>query len=231
MGKANILLVEDDESLGFVVKDSLESSGYTLTLCENGQSGYEAFLRTNYDLCLLDVMLPKKDGFTLAGDIRKINEQIPIIFLTAKSMIEDKVEGFRKGGDDYITKPFNMQELLLRVEAVLKRQQREAEQANGKRVFQLGAYEFDHKTLELKHPTGNRSLTRKEAELLRLLCLKQDEVLERDLALRTVWGNDDYFLGRSMDVFITKLRKYLKLDSSIEIQNVHGVGFKLAVKK
>lgn len=225
---SNILLVEDDPSLGFVVKDNLQRSGFGVKLANNGKQAYELFLSNNFDICLLDIMLPEKDGFSLARDIRKTNAEMPIIFITAKSMEEDKIRGFQLGGDDYITKPFSMQELILRVEAVLKRSKKEASN-NGKDIFKIGDYDFHYKTLELIHPSGKKTLTKKEAELLRLLCVHQNTVLERETALKIVWGEDDYFLGRSMDVFISKLRKYLKSDPRIQIINIHGVGFKLEV--
>jgi DNA-binding response OmpR family regulator len=175
-------------------------------------------------------MLPKKDGFTLAEDIRKIDQEVPILFLTAKSMTEDKIRGFKLGADDYLTKPFSFDELDLRIKAIMKRARPTAEGQPAERdVFELGNFTFDYKNLSLKHPEEERTLTKKEAELLRMLCLHRDQVLTREMALTVVWGSDDYFLGRSMDVFITKLRKYLKLDERIKIMNVHGVGFKLIV--
>ena len=234
----HVLLVEDDANLGFVIKDNLLEAGYQVDLCPDGKEGYQAFLQRYskgpeyaYQLCILDVMMPKKDGFSLAEDIRKSDEEVPIIFLTAKSMAEDKIQGLRLGADDYITKPFNIEELLLRIEAILKRTTRpaEPEDAAPKDVFELGQLQFDYLNYELNVNGSTKKLTKKEAELLRLLCIRKNEVLEREMALKIVWGADDYFLGRSMDVFITKLRKHLKADARIKIENVHGVGFRLVV--
>lgn len=228
--RIKVLLVEDDLNLGFVIQDHLRNEGYSVDLEKDGYSGFQKFYNTGYDLCILDVMLPKKDGFTLAEDIRKIDQKVPILFLTAKSLTEDKIKGFKIGADDYLTKPFSFDELDLRLKAILKRATPPSEDAPKKRdVFALGAFEFDYPNLNLKHSDGERSLTKKEAELLRMLCLHKDQVLTREMALTVVWGSDDYFLGRSMDVFITKLRKYLKLDERVKIMNVHGVGFKLIV--
>lgn len=228
--KLKVLLVEDDLNLGFVIQDHLRNEGYSVDLEKDGFSGFQKFYNNGYELCILDVMLPKKDGFTLAEDIRKIDQQVPILFLTAKTMTEDKIKGFKIGGDDYLTKPFSFEELNLRIKAILKRARPdENDQPAERDVFQLGNYVFDHKNLSLKINSKARTLTKKEAELLRMLCLHQDQVLTREMALTVVWGSDDYFLGRSMDVFITKLRKYLKDDERIKIMNVHGVGFKLIV--
>ena len=224
----SILLVEDDENLGFITKDGLEDHGFHVTWAKDGQEAYEVFQSGKYDLCVLDVMLPKKDGFTLGQDIRKINTEVPIFYLTAKGLQQDKIQGLEIGADDYITKPFDMKELCLRIDNILKRTKFSDELGN-KEVFQLGEIVFNSKELTLTHNNEVQKLTKKESELLRLLCIHQDEVLERDVALRIVWGDDDYFLGRSMDVFITKLRKYLKVDPAITITNVHGVGFKLEV--
>jgi DNA-binding response OmpR family regulator len=200
--------------------------GYKVHLCQDGKEGLQRFNQEQYDLCLLDVMMPKKDGFSLAQDIRKTNSQVPIVFLTAKSMTEDKVLGFEAGADDYITKPFSHDELLLRIKAILRRSGNKSEE--GTDEFKLGLFTFDHRNYMLR---GNdeRKLTKKEADILKLLCEHQDQVLERELIANMVWGDDSYFVGRSMDVFITKLRKYLKQDESISITNIHGVGFKLEV--
>lgn len=228
--RIKVLLVEDDLNLGFVIQDHLRNEGYQADLEKDGYSGFQKFYNSTYDLCILDVMLPKKDGFTLAEDIRKIDQGVPILFLTAKSMTEDKIRGFKLGGDDYLTKPFSFDELDLRIKAILKRAKpAEGEDPAKRDVFHLGDFEFDYSNLVLHHKDGDRSLTKKEAELLRMLCLHKDQVLTREMALTVVWGSDDYFLGRSMDVFITKLRKYLKKDERVKIMNVHGVGFKLIV--
>lgn len=220
-----ILLTEDDPNLGFVIKDNLEQRGYQVTLCSNGEEGLNLFNQKAFDLCILDVMMPKKDGFTLAQQIREKNLSVPILFVTAKSMQEDKIEGFKKGGDDYIVKPFSMEELCLRIEVFLRRSIATTQPAN----FALGDFKFDCTNFILQHSQGEKTLTQKEAEVLKLLCQNKDRVLKREEILNAVWGNDDYFLGRSMDVFISKLRKYLKDDPRVQIVNYHGVGFRLEV--
>lgn len=224
---AKILLVEDDPNLGFVIKDNLEMKGYQVTLCNDGESGENTFLQNAFDLCILDVMMPRKDGFTVARNIRKKNQQVPILFVTAKSMLEDKVEGFSAGGDDYITKPFSVEELQMRIEVFLRR-------SNGREsvetVFELGQFVFDSSNLTLTKGSDTRTLTQKESDVLGLLCKNRDRVLKREEILKAVWGDDDYFLGRSMDVFISKLRKYLKDDPTVQIVNYHGIGFRLEIK-
>lgn len=230
MVKANILLVEDDENLGFVTQDNLKIAGYDVTWVKDGKAGFEAFCQDKFDLCILDVMLPQKDGFQLGYEIKALKENIPLIFLTAKSLDPDKVQGFKTGADDYITKPFNMELLALRVQALLKRYfSSESNTLEDKELFHIGNYSFHYKNQELKIAEENKHLTKKEAEILRLLCLNQNQLLTRDLALKVIWGENDYFKGRSMDVFITKLRKYLREDKRIEIINIHGTGFKLKV--
>ncbi|MCE2896347.1 MAG: response regulator transcription factor [Flammeovirgaceae bacterium] len=225
---ANILLVEDDPSLGFVIKDSLIHKGYQVTLCTNGEEGDLEFQSRSFDLCILDVMMPKKDGFTLAQSIRSKNKQIPILFVTAKSMLEDKIIGFNSGGDDYLIKPFSMEELCLRIEVFLRRTGAGSHSVD-EASYSIGDFNFDCKNFSLHHTTGNKTLTQKEAEVLKLLCSNKDRVLKREEILTTVWGDDDYFMGRSLDVFISKLRKYLKDDPKVEIVNYHGVGFRLEV--
>ena len=228
--KVKILLVEDDTSLGFVIADQLRSDGYHVTLCSDGADGFRRFNSEEFQLCIFDVMMPKKDGFSLARDVRKINEIIPILFLTAKSMTEDKVEGFKSGGDDYLTKPFSVEELQLRVSALLKRVNivmKTAEEA----IISVGEYNFDTLNFKLTHQRFEKTLTKKEAQILKILCKFKDQVVPRDVVLNAVWGQDDYFVGRSLDVFITKLRKYFKEDEQITISNIHGIGFKLEVKK
>lgn len=227
--KASILLVEDDQNLGFVVQDTLKRKGYNVHLCRDGKEGLKQFNEHPYDLCVLDVMLPQKDGFSLAEDIRSINSQVPIVFLTAKSQTDDRIAGFKAGGDDYMTKPFSHEELILRIEAILRRTHGRTEDPRSRDRFEVGTYSFDHRNLLLVHPDEERKLTKKEAEVLRLLCMHQDQVLPRELVLNMVWGDDTYFLGRSLDVFISRLRKYLKRDANVQIVNVHGVGFKLQV--
>jgi DNA-binding response OmpR family regulator len=225
-----ILLVEDDPSLGFVIKDNLSIKGYDVMLCKDGEEGDTAFSQNPFRLCILDVMLPKKDGFTLARNIREKNKEVPILFLTAKAMIEDKLEGFKTGADDYITKPFSLEELFYRVEVFLKRTKPAPEHENT--IVQLGFYQFNYKNLTLSvSADAVKTLTQKEAEVLRLLYLNRERVLKREEILTSVWGDDDYFMGRSMDVFISKLRKYLKDDPSVQIVNYHGVGFRLEENK
>ncbi len=221
--KIQILLVEDDSSLGFVVKDALEDKGFEVTLATDGQVGWQQFSKNFYDLCLIDVMMPVKDGFTLAQQIRRKNDYIPIIFLTAKSMQEDKIAGLKAGADDYITKPFSMEELLLRIDVFLKRT---VGSDTDETKFQLGTSEFDYENLTIQGEKIDTRLTQKEADLLRFFCLNANKVVKREEVLTKVWGKDDYFLGRSMDVFITKIRKYLKQEEDIEIQTIHGVGFR-----
>ncbi len=228
MMKTKILLVEDDTSLGFIISDQLKSDGYDVTLCTDGAEGFKCFNEEKFHLCIFDVMMPKKDGFSLAKDIRQINSQIPILFLTAKSNDEDKVEGFRSGGDDYLTKPFNVEELQLRVAALLRRVNIEPEEKE-KDIYLIGDYTFDTINFELKHDNFEKVLTKKEAQILKMLCKLMNQVVAREVILTAVWGQDDYFVGRSLDVFITKLRKYLKEDERININNVHGIGFKLEV--
>lgn len=225
---SKILLVEDDPTLGYVIKDGLSHKGYDVTLCKDGEQGQSLFEQQLFDLCIFDVMMPKKDGFTLAKSIRDKNTQVPILFVTAKTMLDDKMEGFRAGGDDYILKPFSMEELVMRIEVFLRRSKSNGHEPNGS--FELGSFNFDAKNFKLNHRSGEKVLTPKEAEVLKLLCLHKDRVLRREEILTTVWGDDDYFMGRSLDVFISKLRKYLKEDSTVEIVNYHGVGFKLEVK-
>jgi DNA-binding response OmpR family regulator len=220
-----ILLVEDDPSLGFVIKDNLSLKGYDVTLCRDGEEGERSFLANQFNLCIFDVMLPKKDGFTLARNVRKKNGTIPILFLTAKAMMEDKLEGFSTGADDYITKPFSLEELLCRIEVFLRRTPAIIPTVD--RIVFLGNYEFDFNNLTLKSNGSEKTLTQKEAEVLKLLYHNRQRVLKREEILKHVWGDDDYFMGRSMDVFISKLRKYLKEDPSVQIVNYHGVGFKL----
>lgn len=229
MSKTKILLVEDDPSLGFVIKDNLTIKGFDVTLCKDGEEGENTFHAQPFDICILDVMLPKKDGFAIAKSIRSKDKSVPILFLTAKSMMEDKLAGFQTGADDYITKPFSLDELICRIEVFLRRSQSVAEQ-NGKSVYTVGGFSFDPLNLTLKNNSTEKTLTQKEAEVLKLLYQNRDRVLKREEILKEVWGDDDYFMGRSMDVFISKLRKYLKEDPSIQIVNYHGVGFRLEVR-
>lgn len=225
--EVNILLCEDDESLGMLLREYLEAKNYKTTLCQDGEEGYRAFLQHTFDLCLLDVMMPKMDGFTLAAKIRELNYEIPFMFLTAKNMKEDVREGFELGADDYITKPFTMEELVFRIEAILRRVR--GKKAKDMTVRQIGKFTFDTQKQILSCGDDNVKLTTKEAELLTLLCNRQNELLQRDYALKTIWIDDNYFNARSMDVYITKLRKHLKADPNVEILNVHGKGYRLVV--
>lgn len=224
-----ILLVEDDPNLGTLLEEYLKLKGnYEVTLCTDGEEAIKAFHRQPFDLCILDVMMPKKDGFAVGREIRKANTSIPIIFATAKSMMEDKTEGFTIGGDDYITKPFRIEELLLRIKALLKRSRKDVREQPGEAtVFQIGKYEFDYPSQVLRINGKEQKMSGKEAELLRLLCLHANQLLAREEALLSIWNNDNYFTGRSMDVFLSKLRKYLKDDPAVEILNVHGKGYRL----
>lgn len=226
-----ILLVEDDPNLGLLLQDYLQLKGkFEVVLCADGEEGLRAFSKQPFDLCILDVMMPKKDGFTLGKEIRKVNEHIPIIFATAKAMMEDKASAYDLGGDDYITKPFRIEELLLRINALLKRVSKDtASQEPVQTQFEIGKYTFDY-TSQIIHFNGQQQkLSTKEAALLQLLCLKKNSVLTREEALLSIWHDDNYFNGRSMDVFLSKLRKYLKEDPRVEILNVHGKGYKLLV--
>jgi len=227
--KIKILLAEDDSNLGALLQEYLEAKNYSVKLAKNGKEGYDLFCKQEYDLCLLDVMMPLKDGFTLAKEIRVSNKNIPIIFLTAKSMKEDTIEGFNAGGDDYITKPFSMEELLVRIQALLRRTMKSQAVENDKVEFTIGKYIFNTATQTLKCGEESFKLTTKEVQLMRLLALNKNEVVDRSFTLKTIWHDDNYFNSRSMDVYITKLRKYLKHDQKVEIVNVHGKGFKLLV--
>jgi two-component system, OmpR family, response regulator len=218
-----ILLVEDDVNLGSLLREYLKAKGYITNLEPDGEKGFRAFKKDHYDLCILDIMLPVKDGFTLARDIRIQNPEVPIIFLTAKSMKTDILEGFRAGADDYMTKPFSMEELLLRIEAILRRTTR-AEQLE---VFTLGKYVFNANKQLLTSSEKTINLTTKESDLLKMLCQHPNQVLERNYALKSIWKDDNYFNARSMDVYITKIRKHLSDEPGIQILNVHGKGYKL----
>jgi DNA-binding response OmpR family regulator len=222
-----ILVVEDDENLGRLLSDYLGVKGYNVTLKRDGEEGFKAFIEEDYHLCLLDVMMPKKDGFTLAKEIRQIKSSIPIIFLTAKSMEEDIKEGFKSGADDYITKPFSMEVLQLRIEAVMRRVDLLKDELKQKKEFTVKDYHFYPDKRIIVKDGEEKKLTSKESELLRLLCMFKGEVVDRNDALNMVWGDDNYFNSRSMDVYITKLRKIFKGDDEIQIINSHGKGFKL----
>ena len=221
-----ILLCEDDENLGMLLREYLQAKGYETDLCPDGEAGYRAFLKTQYDICVLDVMMPK-DGFQLATEIRQANADVPIIFLTARQLKEDILEGFKIGADDYITKPFSMEELVFRIEAILRRVH--GKKSKESTQYKIGRFSFDTQKQLLTLDDQQTKLTTKENELLSLLCSHSNEILQRDFALKTIWIDDNYFNARSMDVYITKLRKHLKDDPNIEIINIHGKGYKLIV--
>ena len=222
-----ILLCEDDENLGMLLREYLQEKGYSTVLCPDGEQGFKEFTKNKYDIAVLDVMMPKKDGFTLAQDIRQANADLPIIFLTAKTLKEDILEGFKIGADDYITKPFSMEELVFRVEAILRRVR--GKKTKESTLYHIGKFVFDTQKQLLTIGDQQTKLTTKENELLALLCSHANEILQRDFALKTIWIDDNYFNARSMDVYITKLRKHLKDDDQIEIINIHGKGYKLIV--
>ena len=223
--KPRILLCEDDENLGMLLREYLQAKEYDTELCPDGEAGYKAFLKSNFDLCVLDVMMPKKDGFALAKEIRQSNAEVPIIFLTAKTLKEDVLDGFKIGADDYITKPFSMEELTFRIEAILRRVR--GKKNRDRTHYKIGSFTFDTQKQILARGDKQTKLTTKESELLSLLCAHANEILQRDFALKTIWIDDNYFNARSMDVYITKLRKHLKEDENVKIINIHGKGYKL----
>jgi len=229
--QVRILLAEDDRNLGSILKNYLDAKGYITSLCLNGQEAIETFSRKDFDFCVLDIMMPVKDGFAVASEIRTVNKKIPILFLTAKSMQEDKLKGFETGADDYLTKPFSMEELLMRMQAILRRTEDPNKNHENENIFHIGKYLFDYNRQILSSHGSEQKLTSKEAGLLRLLCINANEVLERSSALNMIWHDDSYFNARSMDVYIVKLRKYLKEDPDVELLNVHGIGFKLVMNK
>lgn len=227
MEKVKILLCEDDENLGMLLNEYLQTKGFETELCLDGEAGYKAFTNNSYDFCILDIMMPKKDGFSLAQDIRKLNSNVPILFLTAKTSKEDVLEGFKIGGDDYVTKPFSMEELLYRIEAILRRICVKKSRITNE--YKLGKFTFDTQKQLLIIDGKVTKLTTKECELLTLLAQNANNILERNYALKTIWVEDNYFNARSMDVYITKLRKLLKDDPNVEIINIHGKGYKLII--
>ena len=230
--KGRILLVEDDRTLSTLVRDILEINKYEVVLCSNGEEGLATFKSQKFDLLLVDIMMPKMDGITMIKEIRRYDQRVPIMIISAKDMKDDKVEGFRAGADDYVVKPFSTDELLLRIDAILKRVQRAQEMllTTTTEIIEFGNCKLDvgEQNLTIKNKTLH--LTRKECDLIRLLAMKRNELLLREVALKAIWGDDDYFIGRSMDVFISRIRKYLKDDNKVEIVNVHGLGFKMMVK-
>ncbi|MBQ9101218.1 MAG: response regulator transcription factor [Paludibacteraceae bacterium] len=225
--KTKILLCEDDENLGTLLWEYLNAKEYQTELMPDGEAGYKAFIKNKYDICVLDVMMPKKDGFTLAKEIRQINSEVPILFLTAKTLKEDILEGFKIGADDYMTKPFSMEELLMRIEAIMRRVKGKKTKEGS--IYKMGQFTFDTQKQLLSIGDKSTKLTTKESELLALLCAHANDILERNYALKTIWIDDNYFNARSMDVYITKLRKHLKADPSIEIINIHGKGYKIII--
>lgn len=222
-----ILYAEDDETLAFLTKDNLEQNKYEVTHCGFGDLCLEAFKKEHFDICILDIMLPKMDGFELAAEIRKINTDIPIIFLSAKTLKEDRIKGLRLGADDYLVKPFSIEELLLKIEIFLKRSQKN--NTPEKSIYSVGNYFFDSKNYLVFNDTGKINLTQRESELLKLFLDNKNTVLKREQILTSLWGDDDYFMGRSLDVFISRLRKILVNEKGISIENLHGIGFKFSI--
>lgn len=226
--KPRILYVEDDPNLGFAIKDNLEAHDYDIVHCTDGREGWETFQKAHVDICVLDVMLPEMDGFTLAGKIREVDPQVPILFLTARALLDDRLHGLRLGADDYITKPFSMQELILRIEVFLRRSQPGTPPPTDAQPQRVGGYLFDFQKLALTLNGTTHTLTFREAEVMKYLAERPNEVIRREELLKAIWGDDDYFMGRSLDVFISRLRKYLSGDPAIRIDNVHGVGFRIS---
>ncbi|MBL4585980.1 MAG: response regulator transcription factor [Flavobacteriales bacterium] len=229
--KIKVLLCEDDPNLGMLLREYLNAKGYETVLAENGKIGFQKFSEGTFDICILDVMMPVKDGFTLAADIRQTDKQIPIIFLTAKSMKDDKLKGFEVGADDYLTKPFSMDELLLRMKAILRRTMPETDKPKMREQVNIGTLVFDYDRQLLKSDGDEKRLTTKESDLLNMLIENRYDILDRNYALNRIWGDDNYYNSRSMDVYIAKLRKYLAADPEVELVNVHGKGFKLLAKE
>jgi DNA-binding response OmpR family regulator len=222
--RTRVLLAEDDLSLGYVVKDNLEEAGYEVVLCPDGETAWQQYLQREFDICLLDVMMPNKDGFAVAKKVRQKSDVVPILFLTAKSLEEDKLKGFKTGADDYMTKPFSMKELLMRMEVFLRRTKKL--QSDHMVEYKIGKLRFLFNDLKIFNDSEVSNLTQKEADLLKFLCEHPNRILRREEVLLNVWGKDDYFLGRSMDVFITKLRKHFKADPDVILETIHGVGFR-----
>lgn len=227
--KPRILYVEDDPNLGFATKDNLEADHYEVIHCNDGQAGWETFQKVHFDICVLDVMLPIMDGFTLAQKIRNVDPQVPILFLTARALLDDRLHGLRLGADDYVTKPFSIQELILRIEVFLRRSKKDQPfLIDDDGILKVSQYLFNFQKLTLNLNGNSHTLTFREAEVMKYLAERPHEVIKREDLLKTIWGDDDYFMGRSLDVFISRLRKYLSGDSAIRIDNVHGVGFRLS---
>lgn len=229
MSKFKILYAEDDETLAFLTKDNLESNGYEIIHCADGNLCMDAFSKQDFDICILDIMLPKKDGFEIATAIRKVNTDIPIIFLSAKTLKEDRIKGLRLGADDYLVKPFSIEELVLKIEIFLKRSQKK-QGAEKSSVYAVGKYQFDTKNYTLSFENEKINITQRESELLKLFLDNQNVVLKREEILKSLWGDDDYFMGRSLDVFISRLRKILANENGIAIENQHGIGFRFVME-
>ncbi|MDR7210636.1 response regulator transcription factor [Flavobacterium piscis] len=230
MIKSKILYAEDDETLAFLTKDNLEQNNYEVVHCSDGKSGLESFKNDHFDICILDIMMPKMDGFELATEIRKSNTNIPIIFLSAKTLKEDRLKGLRLGADDYLVKPFSIEELLLKIEIFLKRSQKITSTSIQKTIYEIGKYQFDTQNFFLFNENEKIGLTQREAELLKLFLDNKNSVLKREQILTSLWGNDDYFTGRSLDVFISRLRKILVNEKGISIENLHGIGFRFSIE-
>ncbi|WP_163400524.1 response regulator transcription factor [Flavobacterium fluviatile] len=228
MSSFKILYTEDDETLAFLTKDNLEQNSYNVTHCSDGKSGFESFKNEDFDICIFDIMMPKMDGFELAAEIRKINTDIPIIFLSAKTLKEDRIKGLRLGADDYLVKPFSIEELILKIEVFLKRSQKNNKPE--KTIYEIGKYQFDTKNFILFNADEKIGLTQREAELLKLFLDNKNSVLKREQILTALWGTDDYFMGRSLDVFISRLRKILANEKGISIENLHGIGFRFVIE-
>ncbi|WP_291145402.1 response regulator transcription factor [Flavobacterium sp. UBA7680] len=227
MKNFKILYTEDDETLAFLTKDNLEQNNYEVVHCTNGKSGLETFKNEDFDVCIFDIMMPKMDGFELAEEVRKIDTDVPIIFLSAKTLKEDRIKGLRLGADDYLVKPFSIEELILKIEVFLKRSQKNNKV--GKSVYEIGKYQFDTKNFILFNDEEKVGLTQREAELLKLFLDNKNLVLKREQILTALWGTDDYFMGRSLDVFISRLRKILSNEKGISIENLHGIGFRFSI--
>lgn len=228
MNKAKLLVVEDDPNLGDILQEYLTMKGFDSTLCRDGEEGWSKFRKDKYDLCILDIMMPKKDGFTLGKEIKQVQPELPIIYLTAKNLKEDIIEGLKIGADDYITKPFSMEELLLRIAAILRRTQK-SDEVNALKIYNFGDFELHYDEQLLEGPQGKQKLTSKENELIRLLASERNKLVNRSHALKQIWGDDSYFNARSMDVYLSKIRKLLRDDPKVQIITIHGEGFKMVV--
>jgi DNA-binding response OmpR family regulator len=226
MSAIRVLLVEDDSNLGYVIKDHLEFRGYETTLCPDGENAWEKFQSIQFDICVLDIMLPKKNGFELLKMIRGKDPDVPVIFISARALNEDKITGLKLGADDYIIKPFNIEELILRIQVFINRPRKTS---SARKLSRIGNYVFDYSNQKLIHEASTIAVTKKEAEILKILCGRKEEIVKREDILNLIWGEDDYFMGRSLDVYISRIRKYFKHDERIRIVNVFSVGFRLTL--